>query len=105
MIHPELQLPHKAIEDFCRRHRIRNLAVFGSATREDFRPDSDLDLLVEFEPDVKHSLFDMVHIQDELAHIVGRRVDLVERHGVENSENYIRRKHILSSAETVYVAR
>lgn len=105
MIHPELQLPRKAIEDFCRRHRIKSLAVFGSATRADFRPDSDVDVLVEFERDAKHSLFDMVHIQDELAHIVGRRIDLVERRGIENSENYIRRKHILNSAETVYVAR
>ncbi|OHB68330.1 MAG: hypothetical protein A2Y77_07550 [Planctomycetes bacterium RBG_13_62_9] len=89
---------------FCQRHRIRRLALFGSVLRDDFRPDSDVDVLVDFEEGAGPGLFDFVGIQDELSEILGRRVDLVERQAVERSENYIRRRHILDSAETVYVA-
>jgi hypothetical protein len=70
-----LNVDRKAIEDFCRRHRVRRLSVFGSVLRDDFRPDSDVDVLVEFEPGHVPGLafFDM---QDELSRLVGRRVDL-----------------------------
>ena len=102
---PQIAIPQKEIAGFCRKHNIRKLSLFGSVLRDDFGPDSDIDVLVEFDPEVKYGLFDMVRIQDELAAIIGRPVDLLERSGVETSENYIRRKHILSSAETVYVAR
>ena len=73
--------------------------------RDDFRPDSDVDVLVQFEPEAHHSLFDLVHMQEELKAVFGREVDLVDRRSVESSENYIRRRHILSTAEPVYVAR
>jgi len=99
-----IEIPHDRLAAFCRTHRIRRLSVFGSALREDFRPDSDVDLLVSFEEGARHSLFDLVTMQDELQTILGREVDLVEREAVEQSENYIRRRHILQNEEPVYVA-
>jgi len=97
-------IPQERLNAFCRRHRVRRLSVFGSALREDFRPDSDVDILVSFEEGAHHSLFDLVTMQDELEVILGRSVDLVEREAVEQSENYIRRRHILANEEPVYVA-
>ena len=99
-----IAIDREKIAEFCRRWKITEFALFGSVLREDFRPDSDVDVLVTFAPDVRYSLFDLVRIQDELKQIFGREVDLVERKAVEKSENYIRRKHILSSVEPVYVA-
>jgi predicted nucleotidyltransferase len=98
------EIPQDRLAAFCRTHRIRRLSVFGSALREDFRPDSDVDLLVSFEEGARYSLFDLVTMQDELQAILGREVDLVEREAVEQSENYIRRRHILQNEEPVYVA-
>lgn len=99
-----IDISKEKIAEFCRKWKITELALFGSVLRNDFRPDSDVDVLVTFEPDTRYSLFDLVHAQDELKAILGREVDLVERNSVERSENYIRRKHILSSLEPVYVA-
>jgi len=79
--------------------------VFGSALRSDFRPDSDLDLLVTFAPEAQWSLLDHAAMQDELTELVGRKVDLVSRRAIERSENWIRRDAILSTAEVVDVAR
>jgi hypothetical protein len=100
----KIDIPRDRLDTFCRTHRIRRLAVFGSALREDFRPDSDVDILVTFEEGARHSLFDLVTMQDELEALLGRAVDLVEREAVEQSENYIRRRHILANEEPVYVA-
>ena len=97
-------IPREKVVKFCRRWKIQEFALFGSVLREDFRPESDIDVLVSFSPEAKYSLFDLVHMQDELKEIFGRNVDLVERKSVERSENYIRRKHILDSLETLYVA-
>jgi predicted nucleotidyltransferase len=73
-----IEIPQDRLAAFCRTHRIRRLSVFGSALREDFRPDSDVDLLVSFEEGARYSLFDLVIMQDELQAILGREVDLVE---------------------------
>ena len=100
----KINIPLPQIEDFCRRWKIKELALFGSVLRDDFRPDSDVYFLVTFEEDTHWSLFDMFDIQDDLKEIMGREVDLVERRAVERSENYIRRRHILQSLEPVYVA-
>lgn len=100
-----IDIPKDQIATFCRKWKITELALFGSVLRDDFRPDSDVDVLVTFLPESHHTLFDLVHAQDELQAIMGRKVDLVERKAVERSENYIRRKHILSSVEPIYVAR
>ena len=89
---------------FCRRWRVSELALYGSALRDDFSPDSDIDILVTFAPDARRTLFDLARVQDELGDLLGRRVDLVERAAVERSENYVRRRHILSTARPMYVA-
>ena len=98
-------LPIQEIGEFCRKWDIVELALFGSVLREDFRPDSDIDVLVTFARGARWQLADLMRLEDELGAILGRRVDLVERDAVERSENYIRRRHILRSAEPIYVAR
>jgi predicted nucleotidyltransferase len=70
-----IALPREQIAEFCRRHRIRKLSLFGSVLRDDFRPDSDIDVLVEFEPGARTGLR-FFAMQDELSAILGRRVDL-----------------------------
>ena len=102
--HLQITLPMDAIRAFCERWKITEFAVFGSVLRDDFRPDSDIDVLVTFAPDARWSLFDIVHMQDELAAIVGRDVDLAEREAIEESPNYLLRKDILDSATVVYAA-
>jgi uncharacterized protein len=97
-------IPHKKIAAFCQRWNVSEFAIFGSALRADFRPDSDVDVLVSFAPGTKVSLFDMVHMQDELKTIFKRDVDLISKRGVETSRNYLRRKAILESARVIHVA-
>lgn len=97
-----IDLPKDKIAEFCKKWKIREFSIFGSVMREDFRPDSDIDVLVDFKPDSGHTLFDLVSMIDELKNIFGRDVDLLTRKAVERSRNYIRRKEILSSAEVVY---
>jgi uncharacterized protein len=104
MIHPSLRIPAEDLAEFCRRWRITRLELFGSALRDDFRPDSDVDFLVSFEPDRHWKLGDLDQMEDELSALVDRKVDLVSRRGIERSENWIRREAILSSAEPIYVA-
>jgi predicted nucleotidyltransferase len=99
-----ISLNQDKIKDFCRRWKISEFSLFGSVLREDFGPESDVDVLVTFAEDTHWSFFDLVTMQDELKEILGREVDLVERRAVERSENYIRRRHILQSLEQVYVA-
>jgi len=89
---------------FCRRNHIRGLAFFGSVLRADFGPDSDVDVLVEFEHEQKPGLMDLVRMEEELTEMFEQKADLVERRAVERSENYIRRRHVLESVEEVYVA-
>jgi predicted nucleotidyltransferase len=99
-----IALDQEKIKDFCRRWKISEFSLFGSVLREDFRPDSDVDVLVTFTGDSHWSFFDLMTMQEELKEVFGREVDLVERRSVEKSENYIRRRHILQSLEQVYVA-
>lgn len=99
-----IELPYDALADYCRRWKITKLEVFGSILREDFGPESDVDFLVTFDPSARWTLFDMVHAQDELTTLIARPVDLVSRRPIEQSENWIRRRSILSCARTIYVA-
>jgi len=85
------------IAEFCRRHHIRKLSLFGSVLRDDFRPDSDIDVLVTFEPGQVVGLR-VVDIEDELARLLGRRVDLVS----EKYLNHRIRDRILTAAEVQY---
>lgn len=99
-----LQIDPVRIGEFCKRWKVAEFAIFGSALRADFRPDSDVDVLVTFKPDSKRSLFDLVQMEEELKGMIGREVDLVTRPGIEASRNYLRRKAILDSAKVLYAA-
>ena len=99
-----LGIPKEKIADYCKRWRIKEFALFGSALRGDFSPESDIDVLVTFDPEAHWTLFDMVDMKDELKEIFGRDVDLVSRRGIESSQNYLRRKAILSSAKVIHVS-
>jgi predicted nucleotidyltransferase len=92
------------ITEFCERWKIAELALFGSALREDFGPDSDVDFLVTFQPDASWSLLDHAAMEEELSQILGRKVDLVTRKSVERSRNWLRRREILQSAQPYYAA-
>ena len=100
----QIDVPKEKIAAFCRRNHIRELALFGSALRSDFGPDSDVDVLVEFEPGQELGLMKLVAMENELSEILGRKADMVERQAVERSENYIRKRYVLQSMEKVYVA-
>jgi predicted nucleotidyltransferase len=98
-------MPHIAIDydkeklrDFCRKWKITEFSLFGSVVRDDFGPESDVDVMVRFADDADWSLFDEVHMEDELVAIFGRDVDLLTRRAVERSRNPIRRDSILTNA-------
>lgn len=99
-----IDISRDKIEAFCQRNHIRSLSFFGSVLRDDFGPGSDVDVLVEFEQGQEPDLMALVSIESELSEILGHKVDMVERESVEQSRNYIRRRHILQSVEAVYVA-
>ena len=93
------------LRDFCKKWKITEFALFGSAVRpEEFRPDSDVDVLVSFAPDEEWSLFDHVHMRDELCEIFGRDVDLLTRRSVERSHNPFRQRAILETAVALDLA-
>ncbi len=97
-----IMIPQEEVAAFCRRWRIVELALFGSVLRDDFRSESDVDVLVSFEEEARRTLFDLSRMEAELKTIFGREIDLVSRRGIEGSRNRLRRKAILESAEVVY---
>ena len=97
-----VEVPADRIAAYCEKWKIRELALFGSVLRDDFGPDSDIDVLVTFDGEATWSLWDVIQAELELQEIFGRPVDLVQRHSVEQSENWIRRRSILNTARTVY---
>jgi len=100
-----LKIPQQELAQICRRWKIIELDLCGSVLQDTFTPESDVDILISFDTGARWGLFDLVRLQDELQNLLGRKVDLVERKAIESSENYIRRKHILSSLEPIYVER
>ena len=100
----KINLPQDQLADFCQRWRISELALFGSALRDDFRPDSDLDILVTFAPGANWSLLDHLRMERELVALLNRKIDLLTRRAVEQSHNWLRRQEILDTAEVVYGA-
>jgi hypothetical protein len=89
------------IGDFCRRWRVTEFALFGSALRADFGPDSDVDVLVTFAPDAPWTLWDLSRMRTELESIFGREVDLVEKKALRNP---YRRRAILANQRVIYVS-
>jgi uncharacterized protein len=99
-----LELPRESLAAFCRKWKIQELAIFGSALRGELTPQSDVDFLYVFAPDASWSLLDLPDMECELGAIVGRKVDLVSRRAIERSKNWVLREHVLSSARTLYAA-
>jgi len=97
-------IPESALDEFCRKWQITELSLFGSALRDDFGPDSDVDLLAEYAPEACLSLFDLDKMESELRQIFGRDVDLVSKHEIERSRNPYRRREILGTASVIYSA-
>ena len=97
----QIDIAEERITEFCRRWRVKELAIFGSALGDDFRPDSDVDVLVILADDAKWSLFDRMDAEEELKKIFGREVDLVEKQAIRNP---FRRHHILKHHEVIYAS-
>ncbi|MFA5331974.1 MAG: nucleotidyltransferase domain-containing protein [Methanoregula sp.] len=96
-----IAIPEETIRAFCKKWHIRSFCFYGSIMRDDFRPDSDVDVMIGFAPDDKTSLLNMSVMQEELEALFSRKVDLADRKSVEQSENYIRRKGMLSGKPPV----
>jgi hypothetical protein len=99
-----LEIDESTIADFCRRWKIKQLAVFGSAAAGVLRPDSDIDLLVTFDTDADWTMFDHYRMENELAELFARDVDLVNVRALEENPNRIYRQQILKSAKLIYAA-
>ena len=99
-----IAIPTEGLAAFCERWQVTEMALFGSVLRDDFGPDSDIDVLVAFKDGARHTLFNMVEMEEELKALFGRQVDLAERIGIERSRNHLRRKAVLETAETIYAA-
>jgi predicted nucleotidyltransferase len=100
-----IEVPIEHIKEFCDRWQIIEFALFGSVLRDDFRPDSDIDVMVQFASEAHPTFFDLSVMENELKIIFQRDVDLITRKGIESSRNYLRRKEILSSAQVIYGTR
>jgi predicted nucleotidyltransferase len=103
-VRSRLGISDEQLAHFCKRWKIATLEIFGSALRDDFTEASDIDLLYVFEEDANWSLFDVLAAEEELGAILGRKVDLVSRHAIENSENWMRRREILETSRVLYSA-
>ncbi len=100
-VNAKIKLDANALAAFCRKWRIRELSLFGSALRDDFRPDSDLDFLVSFEPETHLTIDTLLEMKEELEAQFGRPVDLVEKEALRNPW---RRYEILRTHEVIYAA-
>jgi predicted nucleotidyltransferase len=96
-----IDVPVEQIEEFCRRWQIVEFSIFGSALREDFCPESDVDVLVSFDPEAQWGLFDWARMAEELEEIFSRKVDLVSKRGLRNP---YRRREILKNRDIIYAA-
>ena len=96
-------LTKEQVVEFCQKWQITEFALFGSVLRDDFTAKSDVDVLVTFAPQARRSLFDLVNMTDELAQLLGRKVDILTRKSVEQSHNWIRKQEILNTAQVIYV--
>ena len=99
-----IKLPIEEITNFCDRWNIIEFSLFGSVLRNDFRDDSDIDVLLNFAPETTRGLTETLQMRDELQIIFDRKVDLIVKAAIDRSENWLRRKNILESAQTIYAA-
>jgi len=105
MIAIQTSFPRKKIAAFCKRWKVVEFALFGSALRDDFSPQSDIDVLVSFTPQSDWGLFDHIQMKQELKELFGREVDLVTRRALEQSQNTLLRSEILGTAQVLYSER
>ena|SRR5258708_98902 len=105
MIIHEIDLDSQAIREFCKKWKIKELSVFGSILRDVFRPDSDIDFLVTYDRDAEWDISDVVNMKHELAHALGRPVDIISRSAIERSDNRFIKKEVLSTMEPIYAKR
>jgi predicted nucleotidyltransferase len=96
-----ITLPKKKIENFCHKWKVSEMSLFGSVLSKEFRPDSDVDVLVSFKDNAGWGLFDFVDMLDELEGIFSRKVDMVEKEALRNP---FRRQRILDSKEVIYAS-
>ena len=99
-MNPAIEIPQDRVADLCRRYKVLQLALFGSALRDDFGPDSDVDFLVEFDPAAQIGFLTLAKLQRELSAMIHRRVELVPKHGLKDRI----RQAVLASAKVVYAA-
>lgn len=104
-LYQRLGITPEQLAEFCQNSQIIELALFGSILRDDFRPDSDIDILVTFSPDCSLSLLGFVGLEQTLEEWLHRKVDLVEKDTVKNDFNWLRREEILNTAEVIYESR
>jgi uncharacterized protein len=97
-----IDLPMEKIAEFCDRWQVIELALFGSVLRDDFRPDSDIDIMVQFHPEAHPTFTTLDQMEAELRTIFHKDIDLITRQGIQSSRNYLRRQEILSSAQVIY---
>jgi predicted nucleotidyltransferase len=100
----KIELPQPVLTEFCQKWKIKEMSFFGSVLRQDFRPDSDIDILVSFEDDSTWGLLELARMRNELKTLLGRKVDFLTRKSIEQSHNWIRRQEILETAQSIYVA-
>jgi predicted nucleotidyltransferase len=93
------------IANFCQRWKIQELALFGSVLRDDFNPNSDVDVLVTFTSDADWGLLDHAKMQQELQALLHRNVDLITKRAIERSPNWLRRNEILKTAQILFSER
>ncbi|GAB4538750.1 MAG: nucleotidyltransferase domain-containing protein [Anaerolineales bacterium] len=98
---PKFRIPRKKIAAFCNRWGVTEFSLFGSVLRNDFRPKSDVDVMVVIKPDAHIGLFEVAEMQIELEKLFKRKVDLVEKEGLRNP---YRRREILRTAKVIYDA-
>ncbi|NEQ65417.1 MAG: nucleotidyltransferase family protein [Symploca sp. SIO2D2] len=99
-----LTITSEQLVKFCQRWQVAELALFGSVLRDDFQTESDIDILVSYQPTAKRGLLEKISMKEELSSLLKREVDLVSKKAIEQSQNWIRRRNILDSSEVIYVA-
>ena len=102
---PRIHIEQDQIAAFCQKWKIVEFSLFGSVLTDEFRPDSDVDVMVEFAENAHWGMWDLYDMEEELKAIFGRNVDLMTHRSIVRSENYLMRKSILAGARTFYAAR
>ncbi|MEM6425793.1 MAG: nucleotidyltransferase domain-containing protein [Cyanobacteria bacterium P01_D01_bin.128] len=103
-IYQRLGITLADLEEFCQRWQVAELSLFGSALRDDFTENSDIDVLVAYLPTARRGLFEKIQMTEALEALLHRKVDLVSKWAIAQSRNWLRRQNILDSARFFYVA-